>query len=55
MILTKRQREILDSLHEFTESKGFAPTIQEIGSRFRPALPATVHKHLEQIRDGDSI
>ncbi len=46
MHLTKRQREIYDYLKEHIRSKGYAPSIVEIGKRFQLRSPATVHKHL---------
>ena len=49
--LTKRQREILDYLNEFIEDKGYAPSLEEIGRRFRLSSLATVHKHLTNLQD----
>ena len=46
MHLTKRQREIYEYLKEHIRSKGYAPSIVEIGKRFQLSSPATVHKHL---------
>ena len=49
--LTKRQREILDYLHEFIEQRGYAPSLEEIGRRFGLSSLATVHKHLTNLQD----
>ena len=46
MHLTKRQREIYEYLKEHIYSKGYAPSIIEIGNHFQLSSPATVHKHL---------
>jgi repressor LexA len=46
MILTRRQREILDFISEFVMERGYAPTLQEIADRFGLSSVATVHKHL---------
>ena len=46
MHLTKRQREIYDYLKEHIRSRGYAPSIAEIGKQFQLSSPATVHKHL---------
>ncbi|MBT5763740.1 MAG: repressor LexA, partial [Nitrospina sp.] len=43
---TKRQREIYDYLKEHIRSRGYAPSIAEIGKQFQLSSPATVHKHL---------
>ena len=49
MYLTKRQKEILDFVREHVGTHGYAPTLQEIGSRFGLSSPATVYKHVEQL------
>ena len=49
--LTKRQREILDYLHEFIDERGYAPSLEEIGRRFGLSSLATVHKHLTNLQD----
>lgn len=49
MHLTKRQREIYEYLKEHISSKGYAPSIEEIGTHFQLSSPATVHKHLSHL------
>ena len=49
--LTKRQREILDHLHDFIEQHGYAPSLEEIGRRFGLSSLATVHKHLTNLQE----
>ncbi|MCH8157126.1 MAG: repressor LexA [Nitrospinae bacterium] len=49
MFLTKRQREIYQYLQEHIVGKGYAPSIAEIGQRFKLSSPATVHKHLSHL------
>jgi len=49
MYLTKRQKEILDFVREHVQAHGYAPTLQEIGTRFGLSSPATVYKHVEQL------
>lgn len=51
MHLTKRQREIYDYLKEHIRSKGYAPSIVEIGKQFQLRSPATVHKHLVHLEE----
>jgi repressor LexA len=48
--LTKKQREILDFIGEFAEDHGYAPSFEEIATRFGYASLATVHEHLENLR-----
>jgi repressor LexA len=49
--LTKRQREILDYLQEFIQQHGYAPSLEEIGTRFNLSSLATVHKHLTNLQE----
>ncbi|MEE9275315.1 MAG: transcriptional repressor LexA [bacterium] len=49
MFLTKRQREIYEFIRQFIQSKGYAPSIAEIGQHFQLTSPATVHKHLQNL------
>ncbi len=49
--LTKRQREILDYLHDFIQQHGYAPSLEEIGRRFGLSSLATVHKHLTNLQE----
>ena len=49
MPLTKRQREILSFLTAYTEENGYAPSFEEIASRFNYNSLATVHEHLTNL------
>lgn len=49
MPLTKRQREILDFLGSYHEANGYAPSFEEIASRFNYSSLATVHEHLSNL------
>lgn len=51
MGLTPRQAEILAFVTAYTEERGFAPTLQEIGDRFGLSSVATVHKHVRHLVD----
>ncbi len=48
--LTKKQKEILDFVTEFTDENGYAPSFEEIARRFGYTSLATVHEHLENLR-----
>ncbi|MDA0692696.1 MAG: transcriptional repressor LexA [Nitrospinae bacterium] len=50
MHLTKRQQEIYQYLKDHICSKGYAPSIMEIGKQFNLNSPATVHKHLTHLQ-----
>jgi repressor LexA len=49
MGLTPRQAEILAYITQYTDERGYAPTLQEIGSRFGLSSVATVHKHVAHL------
>lgn len=49
MPLTRRQREILSFLADHFETKGIAPSFEEIASRFNYNSLATVHEHLTNL------
>lgn len=49
MFLTKRQKELFDFLDGYLAQHGYAPTLEEIGSRFKLNSLATVHKHLTNL------
>ncbi len=51
MGLTPRQAEILAYITEYSEERGYAPTLQEIGDRFGLSSVATVHKHVSHLVD----
>ncbi len=49
MPLTRRQREILDYLNDYTAEHGYAPSFDEIAEQFDYASLATVHEHLSNL------
>src|SRR5688572_5523730 len=50
MPLTKRQKEILDFLEAFLSENGYAPSFEEIARHFGYTSLATVHEHLENLK-----
>ena len=49
MPLTKRQREILNYLSNYSEQNGYAPSFEEIAEQFSYSSLATVHEHLSNL------
>ncbi len=49
MPLTKRQKEILDFIHDFIDQHGYAPSFEEIATSFGYSSLATVHEHLSNL------
>ncbi|MDO8593090.1 MAG: transcriptional repressor LexA [bacterium] len=48
--LTKRQRQILDFIIGFTGDNGYAPSLREIGGHFHLSSPATIHAHVQALK-----
>lgn len=46
MALTRRQKEVLDTISSFVEEHVFSPSFEELASRLGLASLATVHKHI---------
>ncbi len=55
MVLTKRQKELLDYLRSYIAEHGYAPTLEEIGEKFALTSLATVHKHLSNLEARGAI
>lgn len=49
MALTRRQKEFLDFLIGFTDTKGYSPSYEEIAFALDLASLATVHKHVSAL------
>ena len=49
VMLTKRQKELVDFLDRHIAKLGYAPTLQEIGRHFGLTSLATIHKHLTNL------
>jgi repressor LexA len=49
-MLTKRQKEILDYVKSYIRKNSFAPSLEEIANYFKLSSVATVHEHLENLK-----
>lgn len=47
--LTKKQKQILDFIHEFQRDHGYSPSYREIASRFGLSSVATVFQHVKNL------
>jgi len=50
MALTRRQKQVLDFLVSFLNSKGYSPSFEEIAENLGLSSLATVHKHLSTLQ-----
>jgi repressor LexA len=46
MALTKRQKDVLDTIANFVQDHGYSPSFEELASSLGLASLATVHKHI---------
>jgi repressor LexA len=49
MALTKRQRQVLDSVSSFIQRHGYSPSFQEMAEMLGLSSVATVHKHITNL------
>ena len=49
--LTKRQNDILIFIKKYLATKGYPPTVREIGKALDLSSPATIHVHLHNLED----
>lgn len=50
-VLYPRERQVLEFISQFSQRYGYAPTLKEIGNSLGMSSVATVHEHLEHLRD----
>src|SRR3546814_17417944 len=46
VVLTPRQREILEVIERYQRERGFPPSVRDIGAEVGLTSPSTVHAHL---------
>ncbi len=49
-VLYPKERQLLDFITQFIQRYGYAPTLKEIGEALGTSSPATVHEHLDRLR-----
>jgi repressor LexA len=49
MVLTRRQREVMDFIAEFLRDRNYSPSFEEIGQGLQLSSLATVHKHVSTL------
>lgn len=49
--LTNRQNEILKFMKEYIATKGYPPTVREIGKAVNLSSPSTIHAHLSKLEE----
>ena len=51
MALTRRQREVLGFIAQFTDANGYCPSYEELANALHLASLATVHKHIRSLEN----
>jgi repressor LexA len=54
-VLTDRQQQVLDYIRETVESRGYPPSVREIGEAVGLSSPSTVHSHLNSLVEAGAI
>jgi len=49
-MLTKKQKEILDFIKGYLKDNDYSPSLKEIGKKFKLSSIATVHQHIENLK-----
>ncbi|MBU2545285.1 hypothetical protein KKC65_02435 [Patescibacteria group bacterium] len=49
-MLTKKQKEILNFVEKYIRSNDYSPSLKEIGRKFKLSSIATVHQHIENLK-----
>jgi len=50
-MLTKRQKQTLDFIRSYSQKKGYAPSLEEIGSHLGLSSVSTAHHHVRALRE----
>lgn len=50
IVLTERQREVLETIDAYMRDRGYPPSVREIGEAVGLASPSTVHSHLNTLQ-----
>lgn len=53
--LTKKQSHVLEYIKKYSDSHGYAPSLEEIKQRFRLASVSTAHFHVKHLKDAGYI
>jgi len=51
-MLTKRQKEVMDFVENYSQKKGYAPSFEEIRKRLKLASVSTIHFHISKLKAG---
>jgi len=51
LVVTRRQKQVLDYLRGYMREHGYGPSLEEIGRHLGVASLATVHKHLTRLEE----
>jgi repressor LexA len=54
-VLYPRERQVLEYIAQYSQRYGYAPTLREIGEALGMSSPATVHEHIDDLREKGMI
>lgn len=50
-MITKKQKEVLDFVKNYSKTKGYAPSLEEIQKKFKFASVSTAHFHISKLKN----
>lgn len=50
-MISKKQKLVLDFVNSFSKAKGYAPSLEEIRTRFKLSSPSTAHHHMKKLAE----
>src|SRR3989344_4781065 len=54
-MITKKQKEVLDFIKNYSKANGYAPSLEEIQKKFKLASVSTAHFHVSKLKKAGYI
>jgi site-specific DNA-methyltransferase (adenine-specific) len=54
-MITKKQKQVLDFIKDYTEKKGYAPSLEEIKKKLKIVSVSTAHFHVRKLKEAGLI
>src|SRR3989344_5087380 len=54
-MITKKQKQVLDFIKQYKTTHGYAPSLQEIGKKFKLASISTAHYYIKKLQEAGQL
>jgi len=54
-MITKKQKQVLDFIKSYKATKGYAPSLEEIGKKFKLASISTAHYYIKKLQEAGQL